>query len=272
MNTTPALPQPDPAPESEQEEAPFSLFRHTQYWLRNLKTFLPQPYTSSDSNRMLLAFFIVAGSDLLGLLHPQEIEGKKLVVTEQERQGWIEWVYNCQLESGGFRCFSGTKFCDEGSPARNEANGVWDPAHVPGTFFALMILVLLGDDLERVRREECLVWLKAMQRGNGSFGEVMGENGPVGDDDLRFCHCAAGIRFILRGEETSSREEGNEDDEEPDIDVEKLVEYIESCQVCNADAVVEALHLTRACIVVRRWLRGCTFIRIAWYVKVFSLS
>ncbi|KAL4868783.1 hypothetical protein BDV12DRAFT_169017 [Aspergillus spectabilis] len=195
-------------------EAVFTKDRHVRYFLRCLKTFLPGLYTSNDSNRMLLAFFTVAGLDLLGAL-----QGK---TTPEERQGYIEWIYHCQVPSGGFRGFTGTDF---GAEKRTRDNEAWDPANVPSTFFALVILLILGDDLSRVKRAECLRWLPRMQRPDGSFGEVLGPGDQIeGGGDLRFCCFGAGTRYILRGKR------GVGLDGVEDIDVEQLVAFIESCQ------------------------------------------
>ncbi|KAL4750792.1 hypothetical protein BDW72DRAFT_109516 [Aspergillus terricola var. indicus] len=195
-------------------EAVFTKDRHVTFFLRCLKTFLPGLYTSNDSNRMLLAFFIVAGLDLLGALESK--------TTLEERQGYIEWIYQCQVPSGGFRGFTGTDF---GTKLRTPENEAWDPANVPSTFFALVILLILGDDLSRVKRTKCLKWLRKMQRPNGSFGEVLGPDEKIeGGGDLRFCCFAAGTRYILRGKRNIGLN-GIED-----IDVGKLVAFIVSCQ------------------------------------------
>ncbi|KAK5796757.1 hypothetical protein VI817_006041 [Penicillium citrinum] len=188
--------------------------RHVKYYLRCLKTFLPSAYLSNDSNRMLLAFLALTGLDVLGALQNK--------TTPEERQSYINWIYHCQVPTGGFRGFSGTDFGDEQRRSENEA---WDPANVPATFFALVNLLILGDDLSRVRRVECLEWLPRMQRENGGFGEVLGPGGKVeGNSDLRYCCCAAGIRYILRG----SRGKGVEGVE--DIDVSRLMGFIQACQ------------------------------------------
>ena len=196
--------------------AVFNKERHIKYYLRCLKTFLPDLYTANDSNRMLLAFFTVAGLDVLGVLQEK--------TTPEERQGYIEWIYRCQVPTGGFRGFTGTDF---GQERRTPENAVWDPASIPSTFFAMVILVTLGDDLSRVKRSECLRWLPRLQRADGSFGDILGPGGEIeGGRDLRFCCFAAGTRYILRWR----RREGLEDDVK-DIDVPRLVSFIEACQV-----------------------------------------
>lgn len=186
---------------------------HIRYWRRNLKTFLPHHYTGNDSNRMTLALFILSALDTLGDLNA--------ALSPEERQGYIDWVYHCQLPEGGFRPAPGTDF----GSARNDANKVWDPAHVPGTFFALLILIVLGDDLQRVKRREILLWLTKMQRPDGSFGETLGESGSVeGGNDSRFGYMSTAIRWILRGDL-----EGPVDGV-PDIDVDKFVECVREAE------------------------------------------
>lgn len=189
--------------------------RHVKYYLRCLKTFLPSLYTSADSNRMLLAFFTLSGLDVLDVLNTE--------TTPEERRGYIEWIYHCQVPSGGFRGFTGTDFSAQ--HARTPANACWDPASIPSTFFALVILVILGDDLARVRRDECLRWLPCLQRADGSFGDLLGAEGEIeGGRDLRFCCFAAGTRYLLRGPESRGVENIR------DIDVGGLVAFIEACQ------------------------------------------
>ena len=216
------------SPLSASGEAAFSKDRHIKYWLRCAKTFLPDQYTSNDSNRMTLAFFTVSALDLLGVLHTK--------VTREERESWIRWIYHLQTPEGGFRGFPGTDFGEE---LRTEENRHWDPANLPATFFAIVTLIVLGDDLSRLKRKECLTWLPSLQRKNGSFGETLGEADNIeGGNDLRFCCCAAGIRYILRGDGSDEVNEAT-----ADFDVESLVGYIASCQVRSVSWVLIGPHL-----------------------------
>lgn len=201
-----ALPKmaPSPLPEST-----LNYPRHIKYWRRNLKTLLPHFYTSNDSNRMLLALFTVSALDILGDLDA--------ALSDEERQGHIDWVYKCQLPGGGFRPWPGSDF----GLSSNDSNRRWDPPHIPGTFFALLTLVVLGDDLTKVKRREILVWLLRMQRPEGSFGETVSEDGFVrGGNDSRFGFMATAIRWMLRG-----NLEGHCDGV-PDIDVDAFVECV----------------------------------------------
>lgn len=162
----------------------------------------------------MLAFFIVSSMDLLDCLDSS--------LTKEDRERYIDWVYLCQHRDGGFRGFPGGDL----GHLRNEENAVWDPANVPATFFALAILAILKDGFSRVKRRECLIWLKKMQRPDGSFGETLGLNERIeGGLDPRFGYTAMGIRAILRG-----RGEGEMKDV-PDVDVDLFVECIRRSQV-----------------------------------------
>lgn len=189
--------------------------RHITYWLRCLRTLLPTEYTSNESIRMTLAFFIISALDLLGVLQTR--------ISPAERDQFKDWVYHCQHANGGFRGSPATFF---GNRASTE-NDRWDPPNLAATYFALATLIVLGDDLKRVRMRECLEWLPRLQRADGSFGDVLGEAGVVdGGRDTRFCYCAAGVRWILRGEGGAKSVEGIRD-----IDVDALVGYINSSEV-----------------------------------------
>ena len=152
--------------------------------------------------------------DLLGCLDSS--------LTEDDRDRYINWVYLCQHADGGFKGFPGG---DLGA-LRNNENSVWDPANVPATFFALAILAILKDDFSRVKRKECLLWLKKMQRPDGSFGETLGLGEKIeGGLDPRFGYTAMGIRAILRG-----RDQGEMKDV-PDVDIDLFVDCIRRSQV-----------------------------------------
>lgn len=203
--------------------------KHIKYWRRNLKTFLPHHYTGNDNNRMVLAFFILSAADILGDLDD--------ALEDQERRDAIEWIYHCQLPDGGFRPAPATDF----GRLRDEENAVWDPAHVPGTFFALLNLALLGDGLARVKRREILEWLPRLQRPDGSFGETIGQNGRVeGGKDPRFGYMVAGIRWVLRGDLAGSV------DGVPDIDVDALVRCIRSSETYDGGISEAPFHEAHA--------------------------
>lgn len=162
---------------------------------------------------MSLAFFILSALDLLGTLVPN--------TTDIQRAEYVDWIYRNQHPQGGFRAFPGADLGEFTTPE----NACWDPANLPATYFALNSLLILGDDLSRLKRRECLAWLAALQRPEGSFGETI-VNGKInGGTDSRFGYCATAVRYTLRG-----TMEG-EVDGCKDIDVDKLVQCIRVAEV-----------------------------------------
>jgi len=193
----------------------FNKPRHIKYWLRCLKTHLPTAYQANDSTRMTLACFTISALDLLGALETS--------TSADERAAYIDWIYRCQHPNGGFRGFTGA---DPGR-LRSERNECWDPANLAATFFALATLIMLGNDLKRVKKRGCLRWLRSLQLEDGSFGEANGEYGKVsGGGDVRFGYCAASVRWVL-----SRVSDADAVGQEEDINVEALAKSITSLQV-----------------------------------------
>ncbi|KAK3677520.1 geranylgeranyl transferase type-1 subunit beta [Recurvomyces mirabilis] len=210
------------------EEPRLDKARHIKYWTRCLKTLLPHQYTSNDSNRLYLAFFIISALDLLGVLES--------VPSKEEREDHINWIYHCQHPDGGFRMWPGTDFGVRAS----KDNAMWDPANIPATYFALASLLLLKDDFSRVRRRGCLEWLPRMQRGDGSFGETCVNGVVEGGMDPRFGYCATGIRFILRGTMSGPLEiEGRS---VGDIDVDSFVKCVQLAEAYDGGIADLGFH------------------------------
>ena len=202
------------APQSAVDSSTFNKKQHIKYWLRCLKTHLPTLYQSNDSSRMTLAFFILSALDLLDALHTN--------TSDEERKAYVDWIYRCQHPNGGFRGFTGA---DMGS-LREEQNQCWDPANLAATYFALGALMILGDNLEKVKKSECMRWLRQLQLEDGSFGEAqLTEGRIVGGRDVRFCYCAAAVRRILKQYRPSTV--GDDD-----VDVDSMEKFILSLQVC----------------------------------------
>ena len=188
---------------------------------------------------MTLAFFILSALDLLGILDTQ--------VNAAERQGYIDWIYHCQHPQGGFRGFTGGDLGfrdeagqeDEGKTRTESRRNQWDAANIAGTYFALVNLILLGDDLDRLDAGACWRWLKGLQVADGSFGEVVSFEGEIlSYGDIRFCYCAMGIRWILH---RLLGNESHKEEMEMDVDVTGVVRFIEASQVC--DDILPALLL-----------------------------
>jgi geranylgeranyl transferase type-1 subunit beta len=166
---------------------------------------------------MYLGYFILAALDLLGALETS--------CSDNERRDYADWIYRCQHPDGGFRMWRGTDFGNSASIS----NSKWDPANVPATYFALVTLLILGDDFKRVKRKQALQWLRKMQRPDGSFGETLVEGVIEGGRDPRYAHCATGVRYILRGTTQGSLK--LDDEELEDIEVDALVSCIRAAEV-----------------------------------------
>lgn len=196
------------------EEPKLDKTRHIKYWQRCHNTFLPSAYTSNDSTRLTFAFFIISALDLLSV-----------PLTASDRAAARAWVLSLQHPDGGF-CGSPTHSLTGENASKGSAN-------IAATFFALIILGLVAESEEEQRsafagvdRKALLLWLKKLQRSDGSFGQVLWEGEPTGGRDMRHSYLASIIRFMLRG----SVPEGDENWVE-DIDTEGMIEYIRSVQV-----------------------------------------
>ena len=192
--------------------------RHIKYWLRCLRTLLPTEYTTTDSSRMTWGFFILAALDLLGAD----------ALSAKERKNIHTWILKCQHPNGGFCGSPNHRYPDAYYVDSGQGKRMMDPANLPATFFAILSLNFVGS-FDQVTRAKCLKWLKTLQRPDGSFGELITEDGKIqGGSDMRYCYAAAAIRWLLRGDDPSME---REEDRMHDIDVEKLVDHIRSGQV-----------------------------------------
>lgn len=203
------------------EEPTLEIDRHIKYWRRCLTTLLPTEYTSTDSSRMALAFFILSALDLLGA----GVE----TLPEQDRKHLEDWILSCQHPNGGFCGSPNHRFPDAYYVDIGQGKQQVDPPNLAATYFAILSLTFVGA-LDQIRRLDCLVWLSSLQRVDGSFGELVGLAGRIeGGRDMRYCLFAAVIRWVLRGDDNNRRTYGQEDVE--DFNVEALVNHIRSGQV-----------------------------------------
>ncbi|RFU76537.1 farnesyltransferase geranylgeranyltransferase type-1 subunit alpha [Trichoderma arundinaceum] len=202
--------------------------RQVKYWQRCHNTFLPTPYTSNDSTRLTFAFFIISALDLLSV-----------PLTAQERAAVRTWVLSLQHPDGGF-CGSPTHAIAGEDASKGSAN-------IAATFFALILLGLAAESEEEQRsafaqvdRKALLLWLRKLQRSDGSFGQVLWDGEPTGGRDMRHSYLASSIRWMLRG----SVQEGDANWVE-DIDTEGMLEYIRSVQTYDggmAESSTEESH------------------------------
>lgn len=169
---------------------------------------------------MTLGFFILSALDLLG--------AGADTFPEKDRKNIREWILKCQHPNGGFCGSPNHRFPDAYYVDVGRGKQQIDPAHLPATFFAILSLSFVGK-LDSIKRDDCLKWLKTLQRDDGSFGELITDDGTIeGGRDMRYCYVAAAVRWMLRGDEPLSDEEKN-----GDINMEKLVDHIRSGQVCR---------------------------------------
>jgi geranylgeranyl transferase type-1 subunit beta len=158
----------------------FKFSLHSKYFSLCL-TILPSQTSSLDNSRVTVAFYSLAGLDLLNAL------SKSLPFNSSEL---ISWIYRLQLiidsDVCGFR----------GSPcsitSRIEPNP-YDHVHITMTMTSLLSLLILGDDLENVERSKIASSLVHLQLPNGAFLATRLST----ENDLRFVYCACVVAFIL---------------------------------------------------------------------------
>ncbi|RKF54851.1 Geranylgeranyl transferase type-1 subunit beta [Golovinomyces cichoracearum] len=202
---------------------------HIRYWQRCLKSLLPTHYTSTDSSRMTLGFFILSALDLLG-------EGAQNL-SHVERTRIRDWILKCQHPNGGFcgspnHRFPDKYYVDSGGKSTCDI----DPANLPATYFAVLSLGLLGD-LRGIQRKKCLRWLRSLQREDGSFGELVTSEGIIwGGRDMRYCYVATALRWILMGDKERSE----------DINTERLVSHLRSAQTFDGGISESSQHEAHA--------------------------
>jgi geranylgeranyl transferase type-1 subunit beta len=181
--------------------AELDIQKHIRY-TRLCLNLLPSPYTSNDSNRLSLGFFLLNTLDILDQLHT--------ATSQSERENWIDWIYRCQVDSGGFRGSTGTLTAER---------SIYDSAHLPAAYFAIASLLILNDDLKRLKRKPLLSALRKLQNPDGSFSPVLVGDERFGEIDVRHLYCAIATREMLSPIAS-----------EDDINVDAAVEYIRRCK------------------------------------------
>ncbi|RAL62425.1 hypothetical protein DID88_004991 [Monilinia fructigena] len=211
-------------------EAKLEVAKHIKYWQRCLHSLLPTVYTSTDSSRMTLGFFILSALDLLNV--------GASTFPDSQRRSIRAWILKCQHPLGGFCGSTNHRFPDIYYADVGHGRRDVDPANLPATFFAILSLAFV-DGLADVKRKECLRWLKTLQREDGSFGEFVTEDGKIqGGRDMRYCYVATAIRWMLTGD---AHEMGDDD-----IDVERLVGHLRAGQTYDGGISESAQHEAHA--------------------------
>lgn len=175
-------------------------------YLRHTLQILPCSILLLDNSKILLAYFAVAGLDVLN----------KLDRLPHTKQAIIDWIYMHQItkkisddEIGvcGFRG-SSTLLTDSN---KNIQTNDFDCSHVTMTFSALNTLVTLEDDLEKINKKAILDSLKLLQLSDGSFTATFDGS----ENDVRFLYSASCISYILNDWSA--------------INIEKATNYLLSC-------------------------------------------
>jgi geranylgeranyl transferase type-1 subunit beta len=194
------------------------ILKHVAYTRRCLNL-LPAAFASNDLNRLSLGFFLLNTLDLLDKLS---------TIRPEERDNWINWIYHCQVTTGGFR----------GSPAtKTEEPSVFDAGHLPALYFTIASLLILEDDLTRLDRKGALETLRRLQNEDGSFSPVLIGDEKFGEVDVRHLYCAIATWEMLSPVKP-----------EEDINVPAAVKYIQQCKVkdqfecANGRVTMAAMH------------------------------
>uniref|UniRef100_A0A8H7Y401 Prenyltransferase alpha-alpha toroid domain-containing protein n=2 Tax=Psilocybe cubensis TaxID=181762 RepID=A0A8H7Y401_PSICU len=175
---------------------------------------LPASQTDVDASRqddslivLALAFYCIGSLDLLGVLDEH--------VPGSDREEWREWLWGQQTSGkygSGFRpspFMTGQRNSSDGQPAEYTD---YDTPHIIMTYTALLSLAILRDDFTRLDRPGLLKFLRACQRGDGSFSTVPGSN----ESDLRTLYCAFAISSML--------------DDWSGVDIPRAVSFIATCR------------------------------------------
>ena len=161
-----------------------------------------------------MLFFVLSSLDLLKSL---------ATLNDDKKKDIIDWIYAQQIEpctelrNGTTKTAvkslkNCSKFGFRASPI-NGTNSEHDFANLSQTYSALSCLLILGDDLSRLRKGDILRGLATYQQDDGSFIQAYCEH----EDDIRVVYCAVSIAFILNDFST--------------IDIDKTTKFIRDCLV-----------------------------------------
>jgi geranylgeranyl transferase type-1 subunit beta len=153
---------------------------HSKYFSRCL-TILPSYTSSLDNSRVTVAFYSLAGLDILKTLP------KSLPYDSSEL---ISWIYGLQLTFDSDVCGFRGSTCSITSRIKPNP---YDHIHITMTMASLISLLILGDDLENVERNRIASSLVHLQLPNGAFLATRLST----ENDLRFVYCACVVAFIL---------------------------------------------------------------------------
>eukprot|EP00933_Yihiella_yeosuensis_P036081 TRINITY_DN29785_c0_g2_i4.p1 TRINITY_DN29785_c0_g2~~TRINITY_DN29785_c0_g2_i4.p1 ORF type:complete len:319 (+),score=34.06 TRINITY_DN29785_c0_g2_i4:217-1173(+) len=159
----------------------FLVAKHVAFFKKHSQSFAEQ-YKTMDTNRLTLLYFCISGLDLLGKLD------------EIDRDDTVRYIYSYQsplADHGGFYGYPRVEFQSQEMDKEN------NQPHIANTYVALIMLIILGDDLSGVDRDAIVHALRKWQLPDGSFCCVHGLSSLDSESDMRFVYCAASICYIL---------------------------------------------------------------------------
>ncbi|KAI9290883.1 geranylgeranyl transferase type-1 subunit beta-like protein [Neoconidiobolus thromboides FSU 785] len=164
---------------------------HENYFKRCLDC-LPSAYSSTDTNRMTLIYFILSSLDVLNKLENNVDDNRKKQI--------IDWVYEQQIievegkeDSIKYCGFRGSNYTGIELKEKQTKLIPYNQANLAMTYTALTILIILKDDFARVDKKSIINSLKYLQQEDGSFVPVYGSK----ESDLRFTYCAFVVSYLL---------------------------------------------------------------------------
>ncbi|XP_026326081.1 geranylgeranyl transferase type-1 subunit beta [Hyposmocoma kahamanoa] len=160
--------------------------QHVKYFMRFLNV-LPSSLSSHDTTRVTIAYFAVAGLDVLGAISSISLELRSRIV---------EWIYRLQVvpdKATGDMSMCGFQGSSTVNIDLNADNNHYRCGHLAMTYTGLCVLLSLGDDLSRCNRKALVEGVKALQTEDGNFAATLSGC----ESDMRFVYCAAAISYIL---------------------------------------------------------------------------
>ncbi|KAM0787769.1 hypothetical protein ACM66B_003824 [Microbotryomycetes sp. NB124-2] len=191
---------------------------------RSLK-FLPTPYQAEDGSRMTLAYFCLSSMSLIprkavssnlngtdGTNNEQQQSSIDVLLKSKQTRGYIDWVYEQQLPTGGFRGSDSPVDQDQQSLTDTTATPLV-PANLIQSYAALLILGMLDDDFVQLNKAGLLRFVGSCQMTDGSFKQYPDCAEP---GDPRSTYSAFTIASIL--------------DDWSTVDAEKALTFLKACQ------------------------------------------
>ncbi|KRX00858.1 Terpenoid cyclases/protein prenyltransferase alpha-alpha toroid [Pseudocohnilembus persalinus] len=147
-------------------------------------------------------------------------------LNQKEKQNLIDWIYSLQIfddsenSDGGFKgsTFLGLPFHKSDFQAKNSHGNQpeiisQEKGHIVYSYSAILSLLILGDDLKRVRKQNIIQHIKSIQLENGNIKSNFLSNYEA---DLRFIYAAVVVSSLIN--------------DFSGLNLEKTVNFILSCQ------------------------------------------